>query len=241
MIHSFAKRVIIALDCKTLAEAQSFATRLAPFGVKFKIGMELFYAAGPDAVSKIARYGDVFLDLKLHDIPRTMARAAAVLADLGVWLFNVHASAGREALECVRDTLESRGKKRPLVIGVTVLTSLADLNHLGAPLAAKDAAVSLAKLSHDAGLDGVVCSPRDVTAIKNLGKNFLCVTPGIRGLTDESGDQKRTATAGEAIVLGSDYLVVGRPVIQAADPELALENLLSEVSAATGAAPAGQK
>lgn len=241
MIHSSAKRVIIALDFKTLAEAQNFAVRLAPFGVKFKIGMELFYAAGPDVVSKIARYGDVFLDLKLHDIPQTMARAAAVLADLGVWLFNVHASAGRGALECVRDTLESQGKKRPLVIGVTVLTSLADLNHLGAPLTAQEAAMALAKLSQEAGLDGVVCSPRDLVAIKNLGKNFLCVTPGIRGATDAVGDQKRTATAGEAIVLGSDYLVVGRPVIHAVDPELALENLLSEVSTATGMPPAGQK
>lgn len=206
------------------------AKKLSGTGVKFKVGMELFYAEGPAVLDKIREHGEIFLDLKLHDIPETMAKAALVLAGTGVWMMNVHASAGPAALKRVAETVASQAAKsgvpKPLLIAVTVLTSLADLSHLGVTSDAAATALKLAKLSRDAGLDGVVCSPKEVSAIKTLGKNFLCVTPGIRSPQDAAGDQVRTATPKEALTSGSDYLVIGRPITKAADPKAALNEIV---------------
>lgn len=228
-----AEKIIVALDFDNAATATTMAQMLSGSGIKFKVGMELFYAEGPSILDKIQKYGDVFLDLKLHDIPETMAKAAKVLCDMGVWMFNVHASAGPVALNRVAETVISHSEKKngpkPLLIAVTVLTSLSDLSCLGASSDVNATALALAKLSRDAGLDGVVCSPREVPTIKTLGQNFLCVTPGIRGPQDVTTDQIRTATPKEAIANGADYLVIGRPITKAKDPKEALAILLQNL------------
>lgn len=225
-----AKKIIIALDFDNATTATAMAQTLSGTGVKFKVGMELFYAEGASVLNKIRKHGDIFLDLKLHDIPETMAKAASVLCGMGVWMFNVHASAGPVALKRVAETVASHSLKnngqKPLLIAVTVLTSLSDLSHLGTMSDVQTTALTLAKLSHNAGLSGVVCSPREVSAIKMLGQNFLCITPGIRSPQDIAADQVRTATPKEAFINGSDYLVIGRPITKAKDPQEALVKIL---------------
>lgn len=242
------KKIIIALDMPTAAEALAMAKILSGTGVKFKIGMELFYAEGRSIIEKIQKHGDVFLDLKLHDIPETMARTAAVLTQMGVWMFNVHASAGVEALQRVRDAVDetirsplppllrgapkaggSGARSAPLLIAVTVLTSFKDLQHLSTTKTIPDLAFDLAKITHAAKFDGVVCSPHEVALIKKLDKKFLCVTPGIRRPEDAADDQNRTATPTEALAAGSDYLVIGRPITKAKDPRQALGEMLSQI------------
>lgn len=231
---SAAQKIIVALDFDNAAIATAMAKNLSGTGVKFKVGMELFYVAGPSILDKIRQHGEIFLDLKLHDIPETMAKAAMVLANTGVWMMNVHASAGRAALARVAETVASQaaksGNPKPLLIAVTVLTSLADLSHMGVTSDAMTTALKLAKLTRDAGLDGVVCSPKEVSAIKTLGPNFLCVTPGIRSPGDNAGDQIRTATPKEALQNGSDYLVIGRPITKAADPKMALDGIVRSLA-----------
>lgn len=232
-MKSNAQKIIIALDFDNAAAATTMAQTLSGTGVKFKVGMELFYAEGASILDKIRKHGEIFLDLKLHDIPETMAKAAGVLCDMGVWMFNVHASAGPIALKRVAETVTAHsvknGGQKPLLIAVTVLTSLSDLSHLGASADVNSTALSLAKLAHNAGLDGVVCSPREVAAIKTLGSDFLCVTPGIRSPQDTATDQVRTATPKEALANGSDYIVIGRPITKAKDPKEALAILLQNL------------
>lgn len=227
-----ASRIIVALDVPTAHEALSLADKLAGTGVKFKVGMELFYAAGPGIVGEVAKRGDVFLDLKLHDIPETMAKAAAVLTDLGAWMFNVHAAAGPEALRRVRERVHAvaGGGTRPLVIGVTVLTSLFDLKHMGTTASAADVAAGLAKLCADAGLDGVVCSAREASRIKGECPGLSCVTPGIRRAEDPADDQTRTMTPKEALAAGSNWVVIGRPITKTKDPRRALEEIIGSIS-----------
>lgn len=229
-----ASQIIVALDFPTAREALALTDALAGTGVKFKVGMELFYASGPGIVADVKMRGEVFLDLKLYDIPETMAKTAAVLTGLGAWMFNVHASAGIEALRRVRERVDEAalksGTAKPLLVGVTVLTSLPDLKHLGATADAAGSALGLAKLTATAGLDGVVCSALEAARIKKDYPNLKCVTPGIRRAEDPADDQARTMTPKEALSSGSDWLVIGRPIAKAKDPRRALQEILNSLS-----------
>lgn len=224
--HNTKSPLIIALDFDSRQKAIDMARILAPSGVRFKVGMELYYACGPTIVEDIKKHGEVFLDLKLHDIPNTMSQAALVLTKLGVWMFNVHASAGAEALRRVRDDVKNLCTKdnlpQPKITGVTVLTSLEDLSHLGVQKPADHTVLDLALLSASAGLDGIVCSARDLKFIhpvlSKTHPDFLYVTPGIRSPSAPADDQKRTATPQEGMDLGATHLVVGRPVTGAKNP-----------------------
>ena len=221
------KRVIVALDFPDAAAALACAARLDPSDCRVKVGKELFTAAGPQLVAELHGRGfEVFLDLKFHDIPNTVAGACRAAARLGVWMLNVHASGGAAMLRAARDAVQGLPRP-PLLIGVTVLTSLTDmdLRQLGLTGSAEENAVRLAVLTRDCGLDGVVCSAREAPALRRaVGTDFLLVTPGIRA-AEAGDDQARTATPAEAVRLGADYLVIGRPVTKAADPAAALRTI----------------
>lgn len=229
-----AEQIIIALDFDSKEKAISMARLLSPMGTRFKIGMELFYACGPSIVEEIKKFGEVFVDLKLHDIPNTMSQAAQVLSKMGVWMFNLHASAGVEALRRVHDDVQNLCLKenlpQPKIIGVTVLTSLKNLSHLGVKKATEQSVLDLARLTADSGLDGIVCSARDLNSvlpdIRLSHPDFLYVTPGIRLPSASADDQKRTATPSEALEEGATHLVIGRPVTQSPSPEKALHEIL---------------
>jgi len=231
-------RIIVALDFPGRVAAEEFAARLDPEHCRLKVGKELFTAAGPDLVVRLVQRGfDVFLDLKFHDIPQTVARACRAAAALGVWMINVHASGGRRMLEEARAAVD-RAPQRPLLIGVTVLTSLgdADLAEIGVNAPAAEQALRLARLGERCGLDGVVCSAREAQAIRaETGSEFILVTPGIRPHGAPPDDQRRVTTAAEAVAAGADYLVVGRPVTDAVDPLGALLDLEREARSAAGA------
>jgi len=225
-------RIIIALDYATREAAQDLVQRLDPAQCKLKVGKELFVAAGPDFVASLIDQGyQVFLDLKFHDIPNTVAAACRAAARLGVWMMNVHALGGRAMLQAAREALEN-SPTRPHLIAVTLLTSMqdADLAELGIAGTAQQNVLRLAQLTQDCGLDGVVCSAREVSALRQaLGQEFLLVTPGIRPAQAERGDQARVATPHDAIQNGSSYLVIGRPITQAADPLAALAAVRREI------------
>jgi orotidine-5'-phosphate decarboxylase len=233
-------RILIALDVSTAAEALAMADRLRGVVGGYKIGSQLFTAAGPSVVRALVDRGDrVFLDLKFHDIPNTVAGAVVSSVDLGVWMVNVHASGGRAMLEAAKraadSALTSSGKARPIVIAVTVLTSLdgSALNSVGVAGTPMDQVVRLARLSQEAGLDGVVASPQETSAIRAAcGPEFVIVTPGIRGGAAASGpdDQQRTATPAGAIEAGSSYLVIGRPITGAGDPRAAAQRIAAEIA-----------
>jgi orotidine-5'-phosphate decarboxylase len=198
----------------------------------FKVGLQLFTAEGPGIVRRIMDAGErVFLDLKLHDIPNTVQRAAREAARLGVAMFDVHAGGGAAMIRAAREALDDL-PDRPLLLGVTVLTSLenGDLEALGVHATAMDHAVALARLGQQAGLDGVVASPHEIAAIKAAcGERFLVVTPGIRPAGSAMGDQKRVTGPAEALAAGADCLVIGRPILEAPDPLQALERILREI------------
>ena len=229
------RRLVVALDYPGEEEALCLLDRLDPAKCRVKIGKELFTAGGPGLLRKVhARGFEIFLDLKFHDIPNTVAgaiRAAAALP--GLWMLNVHAFGGRAMLEtAVAAAASSGGKRRPLVIGVTVLTSLdgADLAELGLREAPGEQALRLARLCADSGLDGVVCSAAEAAALRReLGPDFLLVTPGIRRAADQKADQKRVLGPAEAVSAGADYLVIGRPIARAGNPAAALESFCSEI------------
>ena len=225
-------RIIVALDFASVEEAQTLVTRLDPARCKLKVGKELFVAAGPALVANLVDQGyDVFLDLKFHDIPHTVAAACRAAAKLGVWMLNVHALGGRAMLSAAREALEIT-PSRPRLIAVTVLTSLqdADLAQVGISGGVQQAVSRLSQLTQDCGLDGVVCSAHEVAALRReRGKDFLLVTPGIRPAQAERGDQARIATPREALQNGASYLVIGRPITQAPDPLAALEAILQEI------------
>jgi orotidine-5'-phosphate decarboxylase len=225
-------RIIVALDFPGRVAAEEFAARLDPGHCRLKVGKELFTAAGPDLVVRLVQRGfDVFLDLKFHDIPQTAARACRAAAALGVWMMNVHVSGGRRMLDAVREAIPPT-PQAPVLIGVTVLTSLGDpdLAELGIGAPAAEQALRLSRLAQVCGLDGVVCSAREAPAIRAAaGTDFVLVTPGIRAAGAPADDQRRVATAGEAIAAGSDFLVVGRPVTEAVDPIAAVRELEREV------------
>jgi orotidine-5'-phosphate decarboxylase len=225
-------RVIVALDFADAASALAFASRLVPAQCRLKVGMELFTAAGPDVVTNlVARGFDVFLDLKYHDIPTTVARACVQAASLGVWMLNVHILGGKKMLQAAREAID-RLAHRPLLIGVTLLTSHGDaeIAELGFGHGAELQVERLAGLAQVSGLDGVVCSPQEAPVLRRrFGKDFLLVTPGVRPAGSEADDQRRISTPAEAVADGADYLVVGRPITRAPNPMAALEAINREI------------
>jgi len=227
-------RLCVALDFDDGQAARSLAARLKGRCGWFKVGLELFVAEGPALVSAIAREGRVFLDLKLHDIPNTVAGAARAAAKTGAAMINVHASGGREMMAAARDAISAAGSDRPRLVAVTLLTSigkdaLAELPFEGSPASVVR---RLAALVAEAGLDGVVCSAEEVASIRAAqGPDFLAVVPGIRPSGADAGDQKRIATPGAALAAGASILVVGRPITRAADPQAAVEAIVAEMAA----------
>jgi len=226
--------VIVALDFPDEASANALVDRLEPSLCRLKVGKEMFTRLGPAFVEGLMDRGyDVFLDLKFHDIPNTVGRACSAAADLGVWMVNVHASGGRRMMEAAREAVESF-HDRPLLIGVTILTSLAaeELAEIGYQGSPEDNVRRLAALARDSGLDGVVCSPREAQPLRqDLGDIFLLVTPGVRPAGSDAGDQRRVMTPQEAMAAGSSYLVVGRPVTAAPDPLAALQAINTSLTA----------
>ncbi|MFC1503173.1 orotidine-5'-phosphate decarboxylase [Pseudomonadota bacterium] len=222
-------KVIVALDYPNQDEALAFVDRIEPGSCRLKVGKEMFTLYGPDFVRKLHDRGhSVFLDLKFHDIPNTCSRAVAAAAELGVWMVNVHASGGERMMTASREILEPYGKNRPLLIAVTVLTSMeaTDLVGIGISRQPQEQVLSLATLTKNSGLDGVVCSAQEASMLKaELGNEFKLVTPGIRPAGSAAGDQRRVMTPVEAIQAGSDYLVIGRPITQAADPAAVLAEI----------------
>ena len=229
--HLTEKRIIIALDFPTAAAAEQFLSGLDPASCRVKIGKELFTAAGPDFVRRVVAMGfDVFLDLKFHDIPNTVAGAVRVAAELGVWMINVHASGGVAMMSEAREALEVVSGTRPLLIAVTILTSLAgdDLTRQGISCSPAEQVIRLAEMTSEAGLDGVVCSAAETPLLRErFGDRFALITPGIRRIEDARGDQKRVVGPAEAVAMGSTYLVVGRPITQATSPAQALREFNS--------------
>ncbi|WP_027467416.1 orotidine-5'-phosphate decarboxylase [Deefgea rivuli] len=225
-------RVVVALDFASAAAALAFADTVSPSLCRLKVGKELFTASGPALVEQlVARGFDVFLDLKFHDIPHTVAQACKVAASLGVWMVNVHASGGRKMLETTRDALEGL-PQRPLLIAVTVLTSMGadELAEMGLPAPAEQVD-KLARLTQSCGLDGVVCSAQEAQHLKQVcGADFKLITPGIRPQGSDSNDQTRIMTPKAAMLAGSDYLVIGRPITQSSDPVLTLQNINAELA-----------
>ncbi len=225
-------RVFVALDVSDRAEALAIVRELKGLGAGWKIGKQLFTREGPTLVKEIVAMGeDVFLDLKYHDIPNTVAQAGLAAASLGVKMFNVHAAGGRAMMMETRRALDAL-PDRPLVLAVTVLTSLGeeDLREIGYHDTPAQQVARLARLAEEAGMDGVVASPLEIEIIRSVTRpSFKILTPGIRPAGGEKGDQKRIATPAAAIAAGADYLVVGRPVTQASDRKKAFLEILAEI------------
>lgn len=227
-------KVIVALDYADPASALAFVEKVTPETCKLKVGKELFTRAGPALVEQlVARQFDVFLDLKFHDIPNTVERACYAAAELGVWMLNVHAMGGREMLVAAKSGVMKSGQQ-PLLIAVTVLTSLneAALAEIGVDGSVEQQVLRLATLTQEAGLDGVVCSAREVVTLReHLRDEMLLVTPGIRPVDTDAGDQQRTMTPEQAVAAGSSYLVIGRPITQAPDPIAVLNKINHSLAA----------
>jgi orotidine-5'-phosphate decarboxylase len=225
-------RIIIALDYAASAPALALAEQLDPAACRLKVGKELFTAAGPAVLEKLMRRGfEIFLDLKFHDIPNTTAQACKAAAELGLWMVNVHALGGRKMLVAAADAI-AQSSKPPKLIAVTLLTSMAidDLADIGIFESPAQMVLRLATLARDSGLDGVVCSAQEAALLRsNLGKSFCLVTPGIRPAQASLDDQSRVMTPQAALLAGSNYLVIGRPITQAADPLQALRNINLEI------------
>ncbi|WP_323752883.1 orotidine-5'-phosphate decarboxylase [Marinobacter sp.] len=228
-------KIIVALDFPSQDTALALVDQLDPVKCRLKVGKELFTRSGPQLVKALQGRGfDVFLDLKFHDIPNTTSSAVAAAGDLGVWMVNVHASGGEKMMVACRERLESFGADKPLLIAVTVLTSMSgeDLAGIGITDSPEVHVSRLATLTKNCGLDGVVCSAQEAPRLKaEQGAGFQLITPGIRPLTADKGDQQRIMTPADALKAGSDYLVIGRPITQAADPLAALEAVHAEVVA----------
>lgn len=233
MVNAAPPQVIVALDFANPMRALSLAERLDPHDCGLKVGSEMFVVAGPEPVRWMVERGfSVFLDLKFHDIPNTVAQACAAATRLGIWMLNVHAAGGRAMMKAARDavsaTAAETGRPRPLLVAVTVLTSLDQvaLRETGIDAEAGRHALRLAALTRDCGLDGVVCSPIEAPSMRSaFGPDFTLVTPGIRPAGSVRDDQSRIMTPEEAAQGGADYLVVGRPVTGAADPVAALAGI----------------
>lgn len=214
--------VVVALDYDNRDKALAFVDRIDPRDCRLKVGKEMFTLFGPQLVRDLQQRGfDVFLDLKFHDIPNTTAHAVKAAADLGVWMVNVHASGGARMMTAAKEALLTFGKDAPLLIAVTVLTSMeaSDLQGLGINSTPAEHAERLAGLTQQCGLDGVVCSAQEAARFKSVfGSEFKLVTPGIRPQGCDAGDQRRIMTPEQALAAGVDYMVIGRPVTQSADP-----------------------
>ena len=234
-------KLIVVLDVETAREALNLFSALKDVAGMFKVGSQLFTAAGPGIVREIVSAGGrVFLDLKFHDIPNTVASAGVEAARLGVSIFDVHACGGSEMMrrtaEAVMETTEREGIKRPLIIGITVLTSFDDstLAEAGFSSSTQEQVKRMARLADAAGLDGVVASPHEVKLIRETveRRNFVVVTPGVRPTGAASDDQRRVMTPAEAVRAGADYLVVGRPILKASDPANAAQKIIEEMQQA---------
>lgn len=229
-------RIIVALDFAAAAPALDLVAGLDPSLCRLKVGKEMFTRFGPSFVEKLVGKGfDVFLDLKYHDIPNTVAAACAAAADLGVWMVNLHASGGRRMMDAARDRLEGLSH-RPLLIGVTILTSLEakDIHEVGFLGAPADIVVRQARLTEECGLDGIVCSPLEAVEVRPLvAEDFLLVTPGVRPASSSTDDQKRVMTPLDALNNGADYLVIGRPITGAENPHDSLLSISKEIAGFT--------
>jgi len=225
-------RIIVALDYPDAQPALALADRLEPSQCRLKVGKQLFTATGPHLLESLMKRGfEIFLDLKFHDIPNTTAQACRAAASLGVWMVNVHALGGRKMLEAARDAVAGTSQK-PRLIAVTLLTSMAqqDLHDIGINATPAEMVLRLATLARDSGLDGVVCSAHESALLrKHCGSEFCLVTPGIRPSQASLDDQSRVMTPRAAMEAGSSYLVIGRPITQAADPLRALLGINQEL------------
>jgi orotidine-5'-phosphate decarboxylase len=226
--------IVVALDYPTAQQAIAVAKQLDPSKCRVKVGKELFTASGPAVLEQLHKMDfDVFLDLKFHDIPNTCAGAVAAAAELGVWMVNVHASGGERMMVAAAEAIANKGHK-PLLIAVTVLTSMeqSDLVGIGLDVSPQQQVERLAKLAKQSGMDGVVSSAQEIGLIKDLcGKEFLTVTPGIRPEGSAAGDQRRIMTPQESVNAGGDYMVIGRPITQAENPQQACIEIINSLSA----------
>ncbi len=234
-------KIIVALDVPTKEEALAIVDELGDKVGAYKIGMQLYNACGPEIIEEVTkRKGRIFLDLKFHDIPNTVASAARVAANLGVYMFNVHACGGSTMMKAAADALKEEaaklGVERPLLIAVTVLTSMNEeelQGEVGISRSLNEQVAAMAKLAKDCGLDGVVASAKEIKLIREAcGDDFLIVTPGIRPRDAAADDQKRIKTPGEAVADGADYLVIGRPITKAADRTAAVANIVADIESA---------
>ncbi|QIZ76606.1 orotidine-5'-phosphate decarboxylase [Ferrimonas lipolytica] len=220
-------KVLVALDFDNYDQVMALVEQLDPSKCRLKVGKELFTLFGPQIVKAlVAKDFQIFLDLKFHDIPNTVAKAVTAAAELGVWMVNVHASGGAKMMSAAAEALKPYGDKAPLLIGVTMLTSMVEeeLSQLNVSKSANEHVLSLATLAKESGLDGVVCSAKEAVMLKQaLGHEFLLVTPGIRPAGTDRGDQQRVMTPAEAVTAGSDYLVIGRPITQSEQPIAVLD------------------
>ncbi len=235
-MNSNSPELIVALDVDSSQKIAEFLDILPPSVVWYKVGLEVFCAEGPDAIKPILRRNSsVFLDLKLHDIPRTIERAVRTAGRHGVRMLTIHASGGRDMIRAAAEAAHEFGENRPKIVAVTALTSLQqrDLAEIGIDRAMPDHVRALTELAVESGADGVVCSPLEVNELRNkFGRDVLLVAPGIRGAGDALGDQKRTLSAAEAVRAGASHLVVGRPILGAADPRAAAQRILNEIAQA---------
>jgi orotidine-5'-phosphate decarboxylase len=225
--------IVVALDYPTQKQAIEMAKQLDPNLCRVKVGKELFTAAGPAVIEQLHKLNfDVFLDLKFHDIPNTCASAVAAAAELGVWMVNVHASGGERMMTAAAEAIANKNNK-PLLIAVTVLTSMeqSDLAGIGLDVSPQQQVERLARLSRQSGMDGVVSSAQEIELIKGLcGKSFLTVTPGIRPAGSAAGDQRRIMTPQQAVNVGADYMVIGRPITQALNPQQVCHDIIDSLS-----------
>ena len=231
-------RIIVALDFANRDSVTALVKQLDASLCRLKVGKELFTSCGPSLVQEFIGLGfDVFLDMKFHDIPNTVARACDVASRLGVWMMTIHAAGGRDMLSRAREAVDHSGNK-PLLVGVTVLTSMLnkDLQETGIRSSTETQVMRLAHLCRETGLDGVICSAMEAKQLREeFGEEFCLVTPGIRPAGADHNDQRRIVTPAEAVRLGSDYLVIGRPITQAMDPLKALYDISAEIENVTRA------
>jgi len=234
--NSVDKPIVVALDYPSLDQALQMADQLDPQRCRLKVGKELYTRSGPKIIESLSAKGfEIFLDLKFHDIPNTVAKAVRAAAEMGVWMVNVHASGGRKMMEQARNELQQVKDNQTLLIAVTVLTSMgrSDLAEIGLDVEPMAHVQRLAQLTKSCGLDGVVCSAQEVAMLRTaLGSDFSLVTPGIRLSSDSSDDQQRIMTPGKALQQGSSYLVIGRPITNAASPMQALAAIEADIASA---------
>jgi len=223
--------IICAIDTHDIDKANALINSVKPSIGAVKLGLEFFISQGRQGVRKIAENDvDIFLDLKLHDIPNTVNKAVKEVAKLNCWMTTIHTLGGTDVMKAARTAVEE-SEKKPLLIGVTILTSHIDIAEVGIDYGIRDEVLRLTELAIKSGLDGIVCSPHEIAEIrKNFGKELKLVVPGIRSATDKKDDQARIMSASEALKLGADYLVIGRPITAAENPPLAAESILKSVA-----------